>query len=38
MLGPDGAEVAAAGMQFLILDDAGLVAGDRQFITQAPRT
>jgi hypothetical protein len=36
MLGPDGTTVAAAGMQFLILDDSGLVASDHQFITQAP--
>jgi SnoaL-like domain len=36
MLGPDGVTVAAAGMQFLILDDNGLVASDHQFITQAP--
>ncbi len=38
MLGPDGATVAAAGMQFLILDNAGLVTSDHQFITQAPPT
>ncbi len=38
MLGPDGATVAAAGMQFLILDDTGLVISDHQFITQAPAT
>jgi SnoaL-like domain len=37
MLAPDGATVAAAGMQFLILDDAGLVTSDHQFITQAPQ-
>jgi hypothetical protein len=36
MLAPDGATVAAAGMQFLVLDDTGLVASDYQFITQAP--
>jgi hypothetical protein len=36
MLAPDGATVAAAGMQFLILDDTGLVSSDHQFITQAP--
>jgi hypothetical protein len=38
MLGPDGATVAAAGVQFLILDNAGLVTSDHQFITQAPQT
>ena len=38
MLAPDGATVAAAGMQFLILNDSGLVASDHQFITQAPQT
>jgi hypothetical protein len=37
MLGPDGATVAAAGMQFLVLDDTGLVTSDHQFITQSPR-
>ena len=37
MLAPDGATVAAAGMQFLVLDDTGLVTSDHQFITQAPR-
>jgi nuclear transport factor 2 (NTF2) superfamily protein len=37
MLAPDGATVAAAGMQFLLLDDAGLVTSDYQFITQAPQ-
>lgn len=37
MLAPDGATVAAAGMQFLILDDSGLVTSDYQFITQAPQ-
>jgi hypothetical protein len=36
MLAPDGATVAAAGMQFLLLDDTGLVISDYQFITQAP--
>jgi hypothetical protein len=36
MLAPDGATVAAAGMQFLVLDEAGRVSGDYQFITQAP--
>lgn len=36
MLAPDGATVAAAGMQFLILDDTGQVTGDYQYITQAP--
>jgi hypothetical protein len=36
MLAPDGETVAAAGMQFLVLDDAGRVRGDYQFITQAP--
>jgi hypothetical protein len=36
MLAPDGATVAAAGMQFLVLDDTGRVRGDYQFITQAP--
>jgi hypothetical protein len=36
MMAPDGTTVAAAGMQFLILDDSGLVTSDYQFITQAP--
>jgi SnoaL-like protein len=36
MLAPGGATVAAAGMQFLLLDDTGRVRGDYQFITQAP--
>jgi SnoaL-like protein len=38
MLAPDGVTVAAAGMQFLILDDDGLVTRDYQFITQAPQS
>jgi hypothetical protein len=38
MLAPDGTTLAAAGMQFLILDDTGLVTGDHQFIVQAPQT
>jgi len=36
MLAPDGRTVAAAGMQFLVLDDAGQVSTDYQFLTQAP--
>jgi hypothetical protein len=36
MLAPGGTTVAAAGMQFLILDDTGLVTSDYQYITQAP--
>jgi hypothetical protein len=36
MLGQDGVTVAAEVMQFLFLDDNGLVASDHQFITQAP--
>jgi hypothetical protein len=38
MLAPDGTTVAAAGMQFLSLDDSGQVTRDIQFITQAPRS
>jgi hypothetical protein len=38
MLAPDGTTVAAAGMQFLSIDDSGKVARDIQFITQAPRS
>jgi hypothetical protein len=31
MLAPDGATVAAAGMQFLIVDEDGLVSRDHHF-------